>query len=522
MIVKKINILALLFFMISFHHLFSQHAVSLKDNSYTYLKSNLEFLASDELEGREATSRGEKLASLFISEELEKYEVLPFGDNGTYFQNFNMILTGFNENSSLSIINENKEEVKFQNGAHIVYNPRNFPDSSYNAKIFEIVFAGYGIFSEADHYNSYDDVDVKGKIVLVINGTPKINGEEILSKDVVRKYQRSSTKIELAKVNGAVGLLVLPNDETLKYWDYIQEWAKSRSYKLEEEFDPAKSTDHIPTIMLNDVSAEVLLRDEIIKYTSLIKDQDPNPKSFDLKSKIKFDYTVLIEKKSARNVIGIIEGNNENLKNEFLTIGAHYDHLGLREDSVYNGADDNGSGTVTILEVARKLAISKINQRPVVVIFHTAEEKGLKGAKYLTNYSDFVDDAIVHINIDMVGRRSEDSIYCIGASKISSELGEIIEEVNSETSMFTLDYKFDDPNDPQRLYNRSDHVHYANKGIPIAFFYDYMKKDYHKPTDTVEKINFDKMIRMTELIYNLILRISNLDHKLTVDDTSLN
>ena len=522
MIARNISKITLLLFIVNFHLLQSQPALLLKDNSYTYLKSNLEFLASDELEGREATSRGEKLASLFISEELEKYGVLPFGDSGTYFQNFNMIVTGINGNSTLSFVKSNNNDKDFINGTDIVYSARNLPDSSYRNKEFEIVFAGYGIFAESNNYNSYNDIDAKGKVVLIMNGTPKVDGEEILEKKTIKKYRRSSAKLELAESKGAVGLLVLPDDETLKYWEYMQNWAKSKSYKLEEEFDTAKATDNIPTIMLNDVSAEILLEDEIINFTSLNENKSPNPKPFHLKTKVKFSYDVQIEKRLARNVIGLIKGNNDKLKKEYLTIGAHYDHLGLREDQVYNGADDNGSGTVTILEVARKLASSKINERPVVVVFHTAEEKGLKGAKYLTNHADFIDDAIVHINIDMVGRKSEDSIYCIGASRISSELGEIIKEVNSETSILTLDYKFDDPDDPKRLYYRSDHVHYAKKGIPIAFFYDYMNEDYHKPTDTVEKINFEKMLRMTELIYNLMIRISNLDHKLSIDDTSIN
>lgn len=519
MIIKKISNFALFFFIISFRFLSSQPAYTLKDNSYTYLKSNLEFLASDELEGREAASRGEKLASLFISEELEKYGVIPFGDSGTYFQNFYMYVTGFKENSALSLIKNNNIAFDYINGTDIFYNQRILPDSSYSNKTFEIVFVGYGIFSEEENYNSYNDIDVKGKVVLVMNGTPKIEGKEILDKETVKKYKKLSAKIDLAKKNGAMGLLLIPDDEILKYWNYIKKW--TRSYKLEDEFDPVKDADNIPVITLNNTSAELLLKDEIINYASLTEDKSPKPKTYKLNTKIKFSYKVQIDKKPARNVIGLIAGNNENLKNEFLTMGAHYDHLGLRENEVYNGADDNGSGTVTILEVARKLAISKINQRPVVVIFHTGEEKGLKGAKFLTNHADFIEDVIVNVNIDMVGRRSKDSIYCIGASKISSELGKIIEEVNSETSIFALDYKFDAPNDPQRLYYRSDHVHYANKGIPIAFFYDYMNEDYHKPTDTVEKINYNKMMRMTELLYNLMIKISNLDHKLTIDDKSI-
>jgi Zn-dependent M28 family amino/carboxypeptidase len=180
-------------------------------------------------------------------------------------------------------------------------------------------------------------------------------------------------------------------------------------------------------------------------------------------------------------------------------MGAHYDHEGVKNGVVYYGADDNGSGTVAILEAARQLTLSKNNRRPVLIIFHAAEEKGLKGSKYLTANSDFVDSIIVHLNFDMVGRKSEDSIYCIGASKISTQLGKLIEDVNAKTTNLVLDYKFDDPNDPLRLYYRSDHYNYAKLGIPVAFFYDHMMVDYTKPTDTVNKINFEKLLRITDL-----------------------
>ena len=167
------------------------------------------------------------------------------------------------------------------------------------------------------------------------------------------------------------------------------------------------------------------------------------------------------------------------------------------------------------------MVLNKKNKRSILVIFHTGEEKGLKGSKYLTEHSKLVDSINALINIDMVGRKSEDSIYCIGASKISNEYGKIVEDVNSKTAKFYLDYKFDDPNDPNRFYYRSDHYNYAEKGIPVVFFYDYMMKDYHKQSDTVEKINFTKIVKMVDLVENLVIRISNLDHKLAINNATL-
>ena len=510
--------ITLLFLFILISNLFSQAALSLKNSSYTYLKSNLEFLASDELEGRETTTRGERLAGLFISEELEKYGVLPFGDNGTYFQEFSLQVSGFNENSKISFLTAGEEPKYFTNGENIAYSPRSIPSENYNNTELEIIFAGYGIFSEEENYNSYEDLEVNGKVVLLLNGTPQLNGKEVLADSIIRKYRRSSAKTELAYSNGAAGVIILPNSESLRYWKYFQGWANSRSFKLDEEIDTTLSNENIATVVIDEIAAEQLLEGEEQDYEFLSNLIDPKPEAFLLSKKVKFEYDVIFEKRTARNIIGLIEGKNKNLENEYITIGAHYDHEGIKNGQIFNGADDNGSGTVTILEVARQLAFSNENERPVLVIFHTGEEKGLKGSKYLTRNSSFIEDIIVHINVDMVGRESEDSIFCIGASKISSELGKIVESANSETTNFTLNYRFDDPKDPQRLYYRSDQIHYAKNGIPIVFFYDYMKKDYHKPSDTVDKINFPKMVKMTELIYAITQKISNQDHKLSVDE----
>lgn len=499
---------------------FSQSSLSTNYISYIYLKSNLEFLASDELEGREAASRGEKIASLFISEELEKYGVKPFGDNGSYFQEFNMIISSYDKKSIVSFHYNDDSTESFTHGNEIFYSSRTVPTTDYANKELEIIFVGYGITSEKDNYNNYKGLDVKGKVVLVINGTPKSNGEELLSNSAKIKYNKYSEKAKLAFLNGASGMILIPNKEIIDYWSYYRKWSNSKTFKLETEINDSKGNPNIPLIVLGENSAKKLMKQEGYEFNNFLSDDIKIPQSFKLKTKVNFGFNLIIENKKSRNVIGIIEGTKNELKNEYVTIGAHYDHEGIKNGKVYYGADDNGSGTVTVLEVARQISLDSKNERPVVIIFHTAEEKGLKGAKYLVNNSDFIDNSIVHINIDMIGRRSEDSIYCIGASRISKELGELVEEVNSNTSNFYLDYTFDHPDDPNRLYFRSDHVHYAERGIPIVFFYDFMRKDYHKPTDTVDKINFYKILKMTDLVYNLTLKISNLDHKLSISNNN--
>ncbi|MCZ6702418.1 MAG: M28 family peptidase, partial [Ignavibacteria bacterium] len=229
------------------------------------------------------------------------------------------------------------------------------------------------------------------------------------------------------------------------------------------------------------------------------------------------DYKIVSQVKEAQNMVGIIKGTDDELKNQFIVLSAHYDHEGIIDGEIYKGADDNGSGTVAILEAGRRLALLNDNRRSIVIVFHTGEEKGLLGSKYLTQQSDFMKNVVANINIDMVGREDTELLYSIGSGKLSTELYELVERVNSETVKFELDYTFDDPNDPNRYYYRSDHYNFAKQNIPIVFFYDHMTEDYHKPTDDVKKINFEKIEKVSTLITELALRIANLDHKLILD-----
>ncbi len=478
-----------------------------KENSRINLKANLEFLASDELEGREATSRGAKLAALYISKELQKYGTKPFADSGTYFQKFEMVLKGISKNSNITIY-DSLDQREIVNGTKAFYNPMITCDTSLSNKKYQIVYAGYGISSEEKYFDDYYKIDVKNKIVLLKSGMP-----ETFNKTKDKKLAQWSYKLSNAKEHGAKGVIIIADEKIENRWDRYTNWATSSKFKLVEE-DTVTETPTIPMVVLNIEESQNLFQGEQFSYEEISVDESP---SFALNKHMKFQFSYDKEIKTARNVIGIKEGIDEKLKNEYIVIAAHYDHLGKKGDNVFNGADDDGSGVVAILETMRKFSMQNNNNRSIVVAFHTAEEKGLKGSKYLTANSKFINNTIANINIDMVGRKSVDSIYCIGSKKMSTEFGELVEDVNAQTTNFVFDYKFDDPNDPNKFYYRSDHVNYVNKGIPIVFFYDYMMEDYHKPSDTVDKINFEKIKKMSDLVYHISLKLSNLDHKLVID-----
>lgn len=510
------NIFVIFFLLILFSPLKAQ-VVSGEQTAIINIRTNLEFLTSDELEGRESTTKGETISSLYIAKELKRYGVKPFGDDGTYFQNFEVDVRWVDENSKVTFFADDGEtELKLGDNFLLSKNP--MPAKEYSGQNYEIVFAGYGITARNYDYNDYANLDVSGKVVLIFRDAPLLDGEKIFSDDDHKKYSESNYKIKTAVENGAAGILFLPRSSISKYWRWIKHRAISSSFQLaDEEVENDEST--IPVLLLSEESAAKLLLEENFSFEEISAEVENGelPGSFSLNKKARFDYKVYKEMRNSRNIIGIIEGTDEEMLDEYVTFGAHYDHVGIKEEEIYNGADDNGSGTVTILEAARRLSLLNENQRSILVIFHTAEEKGLLGSKYLTNNGAFMKDLVVNINVDMVGRESIDSIFCIGSDKLSTELYELVQVVNDETVELVLDYTFDDPDDPNRYYYRSDHYNYAKHNIPIVFFYDHMTEDYHKPTDDVEKINFEKIEKISTLITELALRISNLDHKLMVD-----
>jgi len=225
----------------------------------------------------------------------------------------------------------------------------------------------------------------------------------------------------------------------------------------------------------------------------------------------------------------MIEGTDK--KDEYVFLTAHYDHLGNHNGKIYYGADDDGSGTCSVIEMAEAFAKAKAEghgpRRTVVFMTVSGEEKGLWGSEYYSTHPVFpLEKTTADLNTDMVGRvdterKTDDTlnyVYVIGHDKLSSDLPVINEAANNKYTQLTLDYKFDDPNDEERIYYRSDHYNFARKGVPILFFYDGMlKADYHKPTDTVDKINFDLYEKRVRMIFYTAWEIANREEMLKRD-----
>jgi Zn-dependent M28 family amino/carboxypeptidase len=250
----------------------------------------------------------------------------------------------------------------------------------------------------------------------------------------------------------------------------------------------------------------------------------------DLKVPAKMNVAIQQTRSTSQNVAGILEGTDPRLKNEYVTFSAHYDHLKTSANGeIYHGADDDGSGTSAVLAIARAMSMER-PKRSVLVIFHAGEELGLLGSEYNTDVAPVVplDKVVVDLNIDMIGRSKPagdtdtldehltdaNTVYLVGADRISPELNQLSEDTNKQFQKLKLDYYYNDPNNPERIYFRSDHWNYAKHGVPIIFYFDGTHVDYHRPTDTVDKIDFGKMTQVTRLVFETGWRIANLDHRL--------
>ena len=225
------------------------------------------------------------------------------------------------------------------------------------------------------------------------------------------------------------------------------------------------------------------------------------------------------------NVLGYIEGGD--LKEEIIIITAHYDHLGKHEDKIYNGADDDASGTSAAMEIAQAFMIAKSEgngpRRSVLVMAVSGEEKGLLGSKFYTDNPVYpLENTVANLNIDMIGRLDDwhisgDYVYLIGSDMLSQELHDISEETNEKYVGIELDYTFNSEHDPNRYYYRSDHYNFAKNNIPVIFYFNGVHEDYHKETDTVEKIDFQKTEQIARLIFLTTWELANREKRIVVD-----
>jgi hypothetical protein len=507
------------------------------------LQQWLTYIASDDLQGRQVFTEGLALAGAYIADHLKEWGVRPAGDAGTYFQTVRVLGVRTRSNSTLTVT-VNGQSRTFKDGEGVTFARNQGAKQTLNAKL---EFLGYGLAYSPLHYDDYEGRDPKGKVVIYLGR----RGPGFTATEDRLVNARGRFAIETGRASGAIGptqqigggrgnnppantggggnnqrvdfttvqRLDLPLPPQVTAGDEFYEFlfsAVGQDYSgLKER---ASKQEALPKIDLKDASVRIV---------------------------IDADYDI-VQTRLTRNVVGIVDGTDSKLRDTFVLLGAHYDHVGYQQfsgtvaagvnaiaacagqtrpdarpgDIINNGADDDGSGTVALMAIAKAFATGQKPKRSLMFVWHSGEEAGLYGSRYMADYPVVpLDHVATQLNIDMIGRNACDDpananrLFLVGSDRISTELHNLNEEANATQPMpLTLDYSMNDIADTESLYTRSDHYSYASKGIPIIFFTTGLHRDYHYVTDEVGKIDFAKMQRVTQLVYTTAARVANLDH----------
>lgn len=461
------------------------------------LRAHLEFLAHDLLEGRDTASRGYAIATEYIASHLKLWGLKPAGDAGSYFQQVPFLRPRLERDQcTLNVAGQKVEWGEFGVVA---------------SRTAGGTLAGELVYIPVDTAGApaFGSLDPKGKVWLV------------------RKGGVTDAVIEASRAQKAAGIVELMNEGSRATANSQARGGLRLDFGL-----PTRA--YCPVIAVGFATGSKLLEGSGLNPKDAATGTTASPQAIlaKLDGAISFD----LGQTSCRNVLAFVEGSDPKLKQEFVMIGAHLDHLGVSTrttgDRIYNGADDDGSGSAALLEMAHAFAMGQRPKRSVLLIWHTGEEKGLLGSRYWTNRPTVdLKQVTSMVNIDMIGRsrfpgdtkKANENlsgpleVYIIGTNKLSSEWGALVKKVNGGMYNMGLNRKYDAPDDPERLYFRSDHYNYALKGIPVIFFFDGVHEDYHRVSDEVSTIDFAKYELTSRTIYGMIWELASRKNRLRVD-----
>lgn len=474
------------------------------------LKKNLYIVAGDDMQGRETGQPGQYKAAKFITEKFKRAGLLPAA-NGKWEQPFSL----FQDTINTSTINAGGKTFAF--GKDYYNSLRDNKNQSLEQT--DVVFAGYGISNE--QYDSYKGLDVTDKIVLLAEGEPldadgkplfpRTEGQTTLS--VLRD------KLRTAGGKGAKAVFLVSSNAA-----QIAR-AGNRVRRTGLYFAEMTTMEYIPNsyFISPDMATAILGKPYATVEASFKKATATSPVVNGQITDLAFKKGTLEVKSS--NVLGILPGTDK--KDEYLFITAHYDHIGVINGKIHPGADDDGSGTVAVIAMAEAFMKAKKAgkgpRRSIVFMTVSGEEKGLLGSRYYTDNPIYpLSNTVADLNIDMIGRidkaHENDSnyVYIIGDNKLSSDLRPISESANQNVGL-TLDYTYNDPNDPNRFYYRSDHYMFAQHKIPIIFYFNGVHPDYHAAGDTPDKISYPMLEKRAKLVFHTAWEIANREDRLKVD-----
>jgi len=497
-----------------------------------YIRANVQFLAHDLLEGRGTGSRGELLAATYIATQFKLLGLEPGGDNGSYFQKVPLVgITTFP--SEFMTVKGKGKTIKFKYYDEFIA-VSGVKKDFVSIKDADIVFVGYGIVAPEQNWDDYKGVDVSGKILLMLNDDPPATPEEpnLFGGKARTYYGRWTYKYEIAAKKGALGAIIIHTTPSAGYgWNVVQSSWSGEEFELANDVEPKVQLKG----WLTEEATKKLLAlagknlDELVKSA-----QTRNFKPIELGLKLSLDMKVKVRNLVSQNVVGILRGGDEKLKDEYIVLTSHHDHLGIGKpvngDSIYNGALDNASGVSALLTLAKAFSELKVKpRRSIIFVALTAEEAGLLGSKFFAQNPPAPPIKIVaNINIDGINiwGKTKD-VVLIGMEK--STLGEIIDRIARK---YQNRYAKPDQFPELGMFYRSDQFNFAKIGIPAIFFdngveyigkpedygrkvvEEYIKKNYHQPSDEYNDTwVLDGAVEDTKLVFLCAYYLANADEK---------
>lgn len=512
------SVIIIIFLSLSSYSLGFGQKKGMKSITKKELGVHLKFLASDELKGRDTPSNELRMTSRYLATLVESYGFKPLMPDGSFFQEVPLKITTITHAEMRVPMDTGVGEEVFTFPGDFGVNTSR--DGMFTHEGFfegEIVFVGLGLHAPELEWLDYENLDLKGKIVVMLD--PEPSDIPLFNKDnFIKMYLRP--RVAIGK--GAIAVLSVISEETEQDFadnGYSFDIKERARVITEKDSSIRMGSSHLRVEIRHDVAAALLgiSRAELSDMFASIREGKRIPgKEYPGKSiQISVDAHQRIG--NTRNVVAVLEGRDKKLRDEYVLFGSHHDHVGALGSSVWNGADDNGSGTVAMLEIAQAMVVER-PKRSVVMVWHTGEEKGLWGSFYFVENSPIpISKMSAEINMDMISRNDPNSIYLIGSDMISTELDAAFHTMNNKYTKLKIDYEFNTKTHPERWYYRSDHLPYAQMGIPAVWVFCGATEDYHQTTDTFERVDLDKMERVTRLVYLTGYEIGNKKKLLKLD-----
>jgi Zn-dependent M28 family amino/carboxypeptidase len=503
------------------------------------LRTHLQVIANDETEGRDTPSTAINVVSRYLATMAENYGFNPLLPNGSYYQNIPLELTAVSESKSrMRVISGTREEL--------FYCPQSFGGTfrASGAWSGDVVFVGYGLNAPDKGWDDYADLDLTGKSVMMLEGQlpenhPLRADRAILNTRSAAPRARGAALVltvisperEKEMATRGAGFTLVPRPAMLETYP-TQNQARIGASPAQAKPQPAAAPNPQLTTsrpgaaaappgaaeIRHEVAASLLgitQSDLAAMFDSLAQGRQVPRMNVNKRVEL----SVITEKRmgSSPNVLAVLEGSDPVLKNEYVVLSAHHDHLGMRNGRALNGADDDGSGTVALLEIAKVLPQEK-PKRSVILAWFTGEEKGLWGSHYFVNHCPVPLEKIsANLNLDMISRNDPGSLFLIASNNLSTELDGSILAMNEKSARLKFDYVYNDRAHPDRFYYRSDQYPFIRMGIPGVWIFCGTTPDYHTLNDTIERVDFRKMEKVTRMIYLVTLDIGNKPALLKLD-----